>query len=266
MNILFIGDVVGKPGRDAVKYFLENNAEALGLDFVIANLENVSHGKGLQKNHFLEMMESGIDVATMGNHTFAKKTINEFINDYDNLLRPANIHPSLLGHGSDIYEVDGLKIRVTNLLGRVYMSDNNDNPFDALKTIVDNDNSDIHIVDFHAEATGEKLSLGFAFDGLVSAVIGTHTHIQTNDLRLLPKGTLFLSDAGMCGPRNGILGSSREEVIRRTWTGSHEIFEVMDDDEYIFNGVLFTIDENTKKVIDYQLINEIIKKKEINNG
>ena len=215
MNILFIGDVVGKPGRDAVKYYLENNAEDLGLDFVIANLENASHGKGLQKNHFLEMLNSGVDVATMGNHTFAKKTIYEFINDYDNLLRPVNLHSSLPGTGSNVFEVDGLRIRVTNLIGRVYMSENNGNPFDALKSIVDNSQDDIHIVDFHAEATGEKLSLGYAFDGLVNVIVGTHTHIQTNDLRLLPKGTLYLSDVGMCGPNNGILGSSREEVIRR---------------------------------------------------
>lgn len=262
MNILFIGDVVGNPGRKVVKYFLNKYGDE--YDFVIANLENASHGKGLTRNHFLQMLEAGIDVVTLGNHYYAKKEIETFINDYDNLLRPNNLHKGTIGHGTDVYVCNGLNIRVTNLMGRVYMSDPVDNPFDSLLEICENDNSDIHIVDFHAEATGEKLSLGWAFDGKVSAILGTHTHVQTNDLRLLKNGTLYMSDVGMCGPYNGILGSTRENVIKKTWLGVPTIFGVEDnDDEYIFSACSITIDEDTKKIVDFKNIYEVIKESEI---
>ena len=128
MNILFIGDVVGNPGRKVVKHFLNKYGDE--YDFVIANLENASHGKGLTRNHFLQMLEAGIDVVTLGNHYYAKKEIETFINDYDNLLRPNNLHKGTIGHGTDVYVCNGLNIRVTNLMGRVYMSDPVDNPFD----------------------------------------------------------------------------------------------------------------------------------------
>lgn len=266
MNILFIGDVVGKPGREAVKRYLPELEEQYGLDFVIANLENASHGKGLLRAHFLEMLSCGVDVVTLGNHYYAKKEIREYIDDYDNLLRPANLHPSTIGHGSDCFPCGKLTVRVTNLMGRVFMADTVENPFDALETILKEDRSDIHIVDFHAEATGEKQALGFAFDGRISALIGTHTHVQTNDLRLLPKGTLYLSDAGMCGPYNGILGASRAEVIARTWTGVPSVFGVEEDDQTIFSAVLMTFDDETGKIVDYRCINEICCREEERDG
>lgn len=264
MNILFIGDVVGKPGRRVVKYFLEKNCA--DYDFVIANLENATHGKGLSRSNFLSMLEAGVDVVTLGNHYYAKKEIETFINDYDNLLRPANLHKSIIGHGTDVYECNGLKIRVTSLMGRVYISEQLENPFDTLNDICENDNSDIHIVDFHAEATGEKQALAWAFDGKVSAVLGTHTHVQTNDLRLLKKGTLYMSDVGMCGPYNGILGASKESVIKKTWTGVPTIFGIEEDDEYVFSGCLITFDEESKKIVEYKNIYEVIKEREISNG
>lgn len=266
MNILFIGDVVGKPGRNICKFCLERYIDEYHIDFVIANLENASHGKGLIREHFLEMLESGVDVATLGNHFLAKKEINSFIDDYDNLLRPANYHHSLPGHGSDVYDVGPYKIRVTNLIGRVYMNTQVDNPFDVLQDIVSIDHSDYHIVDFHAEATGEKMALAWAFDGKITALIGTHTHVQTNDLRKLSKGTVYISDIGMCGPYNGILGSSRDEVIAKTWTGKPTIFNVQQDDQFIFNGLIISIDDDTKKVIDCKIINDIINEREISNG
>ena len=264
MNILFIGDVVGKPGRQAVQYFLENNQD--DYDFVIANLENASHGKGLNRNHFLQMMEAGVDVVTLGNHYYAKKEIETYIDDYDNCLRPHNLHSSLFGTGSNVFSYNGLNIRVTNLIGRVYMSEGANNPFDALNEIVNNDNSDIHIVDFHAEATGEKQALAWAFDGKITALFGTHTHVQTNDLRKLKQGTVYISDVGMCGPYNGILGSSREAVIKKTWTNIPTIFEVQEDDEIVFSAVELIVDETSKKVIDFKKIYLIIPEREINNG
>lgn len=264
MNILFIGDIVGKPGRQVVKYFLEQNLEE--YDFVIANLENASHGKGLTRAHFLSMLEAGVDVATLGNHYYAKKEIETFIDDYDNILRPANLHKSIIGHGSDVYQCGNLKVRVTSLMGRVFLSEQLDNPFDVLDSICKNDDSDIHIVDFHAEATGEKQALAWAFDGRVNAIIGTHTHVQTNDIRLLKKGTLYLSDVGMCGPYNGILGANKESVIKKTWTGMPTVFGVEEDDEYIFSACSITIDDETKKIIDYKNIYKVFKESEIYNG
>ena len=264
MNILFIGDVVGKPGRQAVKYFLENNLD--DYDFVIANLENASHGKGLNRNHFFQMLEAGVDVVTLGNHYYAKKEIETFINDYDNCLRPYNLHSSIFGHGTGVFDCDGIKIRVTNLMGRVYMSEGSNNPFDALQQIVTDDDSDIHIVDFHAEATGEKQALAWAFDGKVTAILGTHTHVQTNDLRKLKQGTIYMSDVGMCGPYNGILGSSRDAVIKKTWTNVPTLFEVEQDDEYLFSAVELVIDEDSMKVVDFKNIYLILKEREISHG
>ena len=266
MNILFIGDVVGKPGREVVKYSLNKYLEEYNIDFVIANLENVSHGKGLLRSHFLEMLDSGIDVVTLGNHYLAKKEILDFIYDYDNLLRPANLHKSIPGHGSDVYQCGKFKIRVTNLIGRIFLNETANNPFDVLQDIVEHDDSDFHFVDFHAEATGENQALAWAFDGKISGLFGTHTHVQTNDLRKLEKGTLYISDVGMCGPYNGILGSSRDRVILKTWTGQPTIFTVQEDDEYIFSAIIICIDDDTKKIIDYKNIYDVIKESEIKNG
>ena len=263
MNILFIGDVVGKPGREVVKYFIDYLNDQMGLDFVIANLENASHGKGLIRSHCLEMLDAGVDVVTLGNHYLSKKEINEYIDDYDQLIRPYNVHSSMKGRGTGVFECDGIKIRVTNLLGRVYLADTNNNPFDALEEIVKKDESDIHIVDFHAEATGEKLALAWAFDGKVDAIFGTHTHVQTNDLRTLKNGTVYCSDVGMCGPYNGILGASKEEVIKRTWTGAPSIFNVQEDDEYVFSAISLVIDEESKKIVEFNNIYTVIHRSEI---
>lgn len=261
MKILFIGDVVGKQGRKAVKYYLDEYLDE--YDFVIANLENASHGKGLTRNHFLEMLEAGIDVVTLGNHYYAKKEIETYIDDYDCILRPANLHKSVFGHGSDVFRVNGLKIRVTNLMGRVYISEQLNNPFDVLEDIVSNDDSDFHIVDFHAEATGEKQALAWAFDGKIGALFGTHTHVQTNDMRKLKQGTVYISDVGMCGPYNGILGSNRDAVIKKSWTGIPTIFDVQDDDEIVFSAVSITIDDDSKKVVDFELIHRLLKESEV---
>ena len=263
MNILFIGDVVGKPGREVVKYFIDYLNDQVGVDFVIANLENASHGKGLTRSHFLEMLNAGIDVVTLGNHYLAKKEIMEYIDDYDQLIRPYNVHASAKGKGTFVYDFDGVKVRVTNLLGRVFLADTNNNPFDALEEITRNDESDIHIVDFHAEATGEKLALAWAFDGKVDAIFGTHTHVQTNDLRRLKNGTIYCSDVGMCGPYNGILGASKEEVIKRTWTGMPAVFGVQEDDEYVFSAISLVIDEDSKKIVEFNNIYTIINRSEI---
>lgn len=245
MNILFIGDVVGKVGRDIVNVMIETITSENEVDFIIANGENATHGKGLIEEHFNELCDSGVDVVTLGNHYCAKKEIFNYIDTYENILRPNNLHHSIPGVGTNVFTCNGVKIRVTNLIGHVYMNMESNNPFDDLENIVENDDSDIHIVDFHAEATGEKYALGNAFDGKVSAVLGTHTHVQTRDYRILNKGTAYISDVGMCGPYDSILGVKKEDVISRTWTGAPTIFNVKEDGPAIFSAVLLSFDDKT---------------------
>lgn len=258
MNILFIGDIVGKAGRNAVKNLISDIIEDNEIDFIIANAENATHGKGLIKEHMLELLECGIDVITLGNHAFAKKELFDYINDYDEVLRPANMHKVFPGKGSNVFNFENKKIRVTNLLGRVFMNMEVNNPFDTLESIVSEDDSDIHIVDFHAETTGEKQALAYAFDGKVTAVLGTHTHVTTADNRILINGTAFQSDVGMVGPYNGILGSDKESVIKRTWTGYPCVFKVEESRKTIFSGTILHIDDYTNKVFNIERIQKII--------
>lgn len=263
MNILFIGDIVSKLGRDVVNYMIERLTNEYSIDFIIANGENATHGKGLSEAHFKELLDSGIDVVTLGNHYGAKKEIFNYIDSYECILRPYNLHKSIPGVGTNVYDCNGVFIRVTNLLGRAFMANNLDNPFDSLQEIVNSDTSDIHIVDFHAEATGEKYSLAYAFDGKVSAVLGTHTHVQTRDYRILDNGTAYISDVGMCGPYNSILGTRKEEVIQRTWTGLPATFDVIEHDECLFSAVLLEFDDASNKCLSIKPIYKIIKEEEL---
>lgn len=258
MNILFIGDIVGSIGRNVVATMIEKITSEEPIDFIIANGENVTHGKGLSEDHFNELLDMGIDVVTLGNHYAAKKDIFNFIDRYECLLRPANLHDSIPGIGSNVFDCNGVKIRVTNLLGTAFMNMNVNNPFDTLQNIINEDDSDIHIVDFHAEATGEKYALGYAFDGEVSAVIGTHTHIQTNDAHLLPKGTIIMADVGMCGAFDSILGVVSKDVVTKSWTGLPTIFNVKEDGEGIFQALILSFDDKTFKCVDIRPIHEVL--------
>jgi hypothetical protein len=260
MDILFIGDIVGKVGRKCVQTYLPSLIEKENIDFVIANGENVTHGKGISEDHLMELFDDGIDVVTLGNHYAAKKDIFSFIDSYEGLLRPNNLHHSIPGTGTNVFRVnDKIKVRVTNLLGQVYMNNNVSNPFDNLEEIIKNDDSHIHIVDFHAEATGEKYALAYAFDGKISCVLGTHTHIQTSDAHLLPQGTGIMSDVGMCGPYDSILGVNAQDVVKRTWTGYPSVFNVKEDGDGIFNGVILHFDDHDYHLVSFKPIYQIIK-------
>ncbi len=256
MKILFIGDIVGKIGRETVCNHLEEIINDYGIDFVIANGENATHGKGLSKEHMLNLLECGVDVITLGNHAFAKKDIMQFIDDYEELLRPYNLHDVFPGKGTNIFKFEDKEIRVTNLLGKVFMNMEVKNPFDCLEEIVNNDHSDIHIIDFHAETTGEKMALANAFDGKVSAILGTHTHVATCDNRLLKLGTAYQSDVGMVGAIDSILGCKKEQVIKKTWTGYPCVFEVQDEGECIFSASLLEINDYTNKVTKIERISK----------
>ena len=184
-----------------------------------------------------------------------------YIEDADALVRPLNISKRIGGEGSRLFEVNGINIRVTNVLGTAFMKEEVSSPYYSLKSLIDSLESEdsIHIVDYHAEATGEKMCFGFAFDGLVSAVLGTHTHVQTNDAKILPNGTAFISDVGMCGAANGVLGFEKSSVMRVTMFGEKDRFGFDEQDQGLLNAVVIDVDEITHKareIITVKLLEE----------
>lgn len=260
MKVLFFGDIVGRIGRNAIKHNIAQLVEKHHVDFVIANGENATHGKGLIEKHYNELIDAGVDVITLGNHYMSKNGIVSYINEATRLIRPLNILNDVGGVGSNIFEVNNLKVRVTNVLGTAFMKEEVNSPYLSLKELLDENEEDvIHIVDFHAEATGEKLCFANVFDGQVSAVICTHTHVQTNDAKVLPGGTAYISDVGMCGAANGVLGFDKNTVIGKTIFGNDQRFEIDNNDQEMVNAVVIDIDDETKlakSIIPIKLIGE----------
>lgn len=244
MKILFIGDVVGKVGRRILKEKIDNFVKKYDIDFVIANGENASHGKGLLRNHYNELLDAGVDVITLGNHYDSKNEIRRYINGTDRLIRPLNLLHDYPGEGSALFDVDGITVRVTNVLGSAFINEQVNSPYlSLLRLLEEEEPATIHIVDLHAEATGEKQSLAYAFDGKVTAVLGTHTHVQTNDEKILPNGTAYITDVGMTGYYGGVLGFSKETVIKKTLYGENSRFEPPNEGRGMINAVVLDVDE-----------------------
>lgn len=262
MKILFIGDIVGKSGRQIVGKYLPDLIKKYQINFVIANGENATHGKGLIEHHYEQLLKMGIDVITLGNHYASKNEIQDYIEGADCLIRPYNILKEFPGVGTAVYEVNDIRIRITNLLGRVFMQEEVKNPFDALNEIIENEEkTEIHIVDFHAEATSEKQALAWAFDGKVTAVLGTHTHVQTHDERVLKNGTAMMCDVGMCGPYNGILGASRDIMIERAWHDTMLRYDVEKEKGAILSAVVLDVNEElgtTNSIKSISIVDEHI--------
>jgi len=247
MNILCIGDIVGKPGREAVAKIVPELVEEFDLELVIANAENSAGGAGIIQKVAQELFSCGCDVLTTGDHIWDKKDVIDYLEQTPALLRPANFPADAPGHGFFVTETKkGRKIGVINLLGRVFMRYNVLCPFDmAIKVLKEvYRQTRIVVVDFHAEATSEKIAFGHFIDGKVSAVFGTHTHVQTADEKILPQGTGYLTDVGMTGPFDSVIGQRKENIIERFLTTIPHKFEVATD-EVALNGVIFTIDEKT---------------------
>ena len=249
MKILFIGDVFGEVGRDLVEKYLQDIKNKHEIDFVICNGENATHGRGLIKNHYDELLNYGVDCITMGNHTFDREEILDWIDEANFLVRPANYSKYVPGVGTRVFEVNNIKIQVTNLLGRVFSGDIINHPVEKLDDIVEVSDADIHIVDFHADATAEKICLGYEFDGKVSAILGTHTHVQTADERILDNGTAYISDVGMCGPFNQCIGMDKINVTYRMKTGLPARFE-SGSEPGILCGVIVEFENNKAKSIE----------------
>ncbi len=257
MNILFIGDIVGNPGRDAVKSLLPAIRKREKIDFIIANSENAAGGAGITPDIADEILGMGIDVLTNGDHVWDRKEIAEGFEKEPRILRPLNYGEFAPGKGSIILGTkSGAKVGVISLVGRVFMQAV-ECPFKTALAEAEKlrKETPVIIVDMHAEATSEKVALCYYLDGMVTAICGTHTHIQTADERLFKKGTAFISDAGMTGPFDSVLGRKTEQVIRRFITGLPTRFEVADSDIQL-QGVMISCDEKTGKALSIKRVQE----------
>jgi metallophosphoesterase (TIGR00282 family) len=253
MRILFIGDIVGRPGRDLVRHGVAGLVDTHHIDFVIANAENAAAGFGITREIGDQLLDSGVDVMTSGNHIWDKKEALDYIGTEPRLLRPLNYPAGVPGNGSYLARTkDGVTVGVINAMGRVFML-NIDDPFTRVLQEIDalRQKTRIIFVDFHAEATSEKIAMGWHLDGKVTAVIGTHTHVQTADERILPKGTAYLTDVGMTGPHDSIIGVETEAALGRFLTALPARFETATANPRL-NAVIVEADERTGRATDIE--------------
>ena len=253
MRILFIGDIVGRPGRDLVRRGLPAIVEHHAIDFVIANAENAAAGFGITREIGDQLLESSIDVLTSGNHIWDKKEALDYIGTEARLLRPANYPAGVPGNGSYLGRTrDGVSVGVINVMGRVFMA-SIDDPFAVVLREIEalRARTRIIFIDFHAEATSEKIAMGWHLDGKVTAVVGTHTHVQTADERILPKGTAYLTDVGMTGPHDSVVGVEIEAALGRFLTGLPARFETATANPRL-HAVMIEADEHTGLAIDIE--------------
>jgi metallophosphoesterase (TIGR00282 family) len=255
MRILFIGDVVGSPGRDMVKQYLSKLKEKYRPTITIINGENAASGKGINEKIYRQFLEWGAQAVTLGNHAWDKKEIFDFIDDAKYLVRPANFPDDVPGKGIAYLKVNQDEVAIINLQGRTFLPAI-DCPFRKADELIAEarERTPIIFVDFHAEATSEKQAMGWYLDGRVTAVVGTHTHVQTADERILPEGTAYLSDVGMTGPYEGILGMEREAVIRRFLTSLPVRFEVSETGRNQLSGAVIDLDSKTGKAKKIQRV------------
>lgn len=254
MKILAVGDIVGEAGVRKLKEELPKIKKEENIDFVITNGENSAGGMGITEKNFRDILEAGTNVITMGNHTWGKKDIFKFI-DAPQLLRPANYPKGVVGKGLEIYECKNKKIAVMNFMGRVDINILTENPFIMAKEMVEElqGKVDMIFIDFHAEATAEKIAMGRFLDGKITALFGTHTHVQTADEQIFPNGTAYITDLGMTGPKNSVIGMDVNVSFKRFETALPEKYKLADG-ECILNAVEFEVNDYTNKVTDIKRI------------
>ena len=256
IKVLFIGDIVGPLGCKTVrKFILKLKEKYNGFDIVIANAENSAKGNGVSVESSNYLFQSGCDVLTGGNHSFRNFSIHKVLTKNNYILRPLNFSKSSIGHGFVVFKTEKADVLIVNLIGQVFL-DAATSPFEEMKWLLSKFNLKNIIIDFHAEATGEKGALANFLDGKVSAVLGTHTHVQTNDARILKNGTAFISDVGMTGPYDSILGVIPSLVIRRMITKLPTKFEVSEEGQAIFSACYLEIDEESGKAVKIETIYE----------
>jgi metallophosphoesterase (TIGR00282 family) len=250
IRILFIGDIVGRPGRDLVRRGLGPMVAQQQIDLVIANVENAAAGFGITPDIADDFLEYGVHVMTGGNHTWDKKEILPYFGEQPRLIRPANFPGDAPGRGHYVARTrGGVPVGVINVMGRVFMTAIDD-PFRAVETEIDavKHEARVMFVDFHAEATSEKVAMGWHLDGRVAAVVGTHTHVQTADSRVLPRGTAYITDVGMTGPHDSVIGVEKSAIIARFLTGRPQRFETATENPRL-NGVIVSADEATGRAL-----------------
>jgi 2',3'-cyclic-nucleotide 2'-phosphodiesterase len=254
MRLLFVGDIVGSPGRHAVEALLPGLRERHQPDFVVVNGENSAGGLGITERIALALYDAGVDAITLGNHTYRHAEVYDFLDRDKRIVRPANYPKGNPGRGHTVVEKDGVRLAVVNLSGTVFL-DAARTPFAEVDAILAElrGRADHVLVDFHAEATSEKVAMGWYLDGRVTACVGTHTHVPTADARVLPGGTAYVTDVGMTGPRGGVIGVQKELAIRRFVTMMPVKFETATDDPWL-NGVLIEADEGGRATSIEQIL------------
>ncbi|MBI5974930.1 TIGR00282 family metallophosphoesterase [Staphylococcus canis] len=258
MRILFIGDIVGKVGRETISTLLPRIKQKYRPTITIVNAENAAHGKGITEKIYKQLLRDGVDFMTMGNHTYGQRQIYEFIHEAKRMVRPANFPEEAPGVGMRIIKINDKKLAIINLQGRSFMADIDD-PFKKADQLIKaaQKETDYIFVDFHAETTSEKNAMGWYLNGRVSAVVGTHTHIQTADERILDEGTAYITDVGMTGYYDGILGINRDEVITRFITSLPQRHVVPDEGRSVLSGVVIDMNGDGKaQRIERVLIND----------
>lgn len=255
MKILFVGDVVGRPGTEFLEERLPELRRRLRPDLTVVNGENAAEGNGILPGDAQAIRRAGADVITLGNHALRRREIGPFLDENDWIIRPANFHREAPGRGTAVCDIPGLpRVAVISLQGN-YLLECHENAFDCADRVLRETDAPVRIVDFHAEATSEKISMGFYLDGRVSAVIGTHTHIQTADERILPNGTGYLTDVGMCGVFNSALGVRPELALHRFRTGLPTRF-YNERGPVRLSAVLVTVDDKTAGTTEMRRLNE----------
>jgi hypothetical protein len=259
MRILFIGDVVAKPGRRAVAALVPGLRAELGLDLVIANGENSAGGAGITAGTAGDLFAAGVDLLTTGNHVWHQREALAYLPTTDRVVRPLNFPPGAPGLGATVLEVGGTPVLLTNALGRVFM-DALDDPFRALDAVLAEraGAARVIVVDFHAEASSEKRAAGFHLDGRVSLVVGTHTHVPTADAQVLPQGTAYVTDAGMVGPFHSVIGVEVEPIIERFLTALPQRYGTSKDTTVQFNAVLADIDETSGRARGIERVDRLV--------
>jgi 2',3'-cyclic-nucleotide 2'-phosphodiesterase len=248
MRVMVLGDVMGRPARRAIRDLVPSLIEKEEIDLAIANAENAAGGMGVDLKSAKELLSAGVQIMTSGNHIWKKKEIYSFLDEQESLIRPANFPAGAPGKGWCVWQHNGLRALVINLQGRVFMPNHVEDPFRCVDGILKerSGNSPVVIVDMHAEATSEKYAMGWYLDGRASLVYGTHTHVQTADERIFPAGTAYITDVGMCGPFDSVIGMEKETVIRGFITQLPRQFEVAQDN-VVLQGVIVDIDDESGK-------------------
>ena len=255
MKILLIGDIFSIAGREILQETLPKIKEEYGINFIVANGENIAHGNGITEKYYRFLLENHVDVVTLGNHTFGNADVLNFMNDAKHLVRPINYPDGVPGHGYVTIKYNQTLITVFQVMGRTFDNNSLDCPFRKTEELLNTVKSDLYICDFHGEATSEKIAYGHYFDGKVDIIFGTHTHVQTSDLRIMPNGSAYITDVGMTGPLDGVIGTKKEIILNRFLNDAREVFEPQDTGRKQFCAIIVEISDITHKVTKVDRIN-----------